>query len=238
MGPVRQRVEEWRHPGPLPGAEEGGGRWGSPKASPPYPGGSHNPLCCTWLHNFGGECWYKDLPFYGCWGVGCTARSPTPSLLSAPCGMVTLTFAIMASLGDHVPLPQGCWFLASQHWDMVGRCCGGFPPPNSVPAWWGPCPVPAQFPQSQTSRDARSQAQPPWCLLTAITFLATLSPAPKAPPSWSILSQADPMETTRYQGRWAGGPEHHPVERAGGGWQQIISGLEVTHHCVYFFFLK
>lgn len=101
-----------------------------------------------------------------------------------------------------------------------------------------PCPVPAQFPQSQPSRDARSQAQPPWCLLTAITSPVTPSPAPKAPPSWSILSQADPVGTTGYQGRWVGGPEHHLVEGAGGGWQRIISGLEVTHHCVYFFFLN
>lgn len=227
-------MEEWRYPGPLPGAEEAGGGWGSPKAPPPYPGGSHNPLCCTWLHNFRGECWYKDSPSYGCWGVGCTACPlPTPSPLSAPCGMVTLMFGIPRGPRASAPglLVSGLPTLGCG-WETLR----GLPTTHLGASPVGtPCPVPAQFPQSQPSRDARSQAQPPWCLLTAITSPVTPSPAPKAPPSWSILSQADPVGTTGYQGRWVGGPEHHLVEGAGGGWQRIISGSEVTHHCVYFF---
>lgn len=210
---------------------------GVPKGTPTIPGGSHNPLCCTWLHNFRGECWYKDSPSYGCWGVGCTAcPPPTPSPLSAPCGMVTLMFGIPRGPRASAPglLVSGLPTLGCG-WETLQ----GLPTTHLGASPVGtPCPVPAQFPQSQPSRDARSQAQPPWCLLTAITSPVTPSPAPKAPPSWSILSQADPVGTTGYQGRWVGGPEHHLVEGAGGGWQRIISGSEVTHHCVYFFFLN
>lgn len=116
---------------------------GVPKGTPTIPRGSHNPLCCTWLHNFGGECWYKDSPSYGCWGVGCTAcPPPTPSPLSAPCGMVTLMFGIPRGPRASAPglLVSGLPTLGCG-WEMLW----GLPTTHLSASPVGtPCPVPAQ----------------------------------------------------------------------------------------------
>lgn len=58
--------------------------------------------------------------------------------------------------------------------------------------------------------------------------------------SASILSQVHPMVTRAggpmvTDGAGMGTPSTITQWRGSGGWQGIISGLEVTHHCVSFF---
>lgn len=90
-------------------------------------------------------------------------------------GVVALMFAITASLGDCLcPRAAVSCPPSTRLGDAVGSShC----PPSSLPGRDSH----AHFPQSQPTGDSHSQAQPPWCLLTAIISLATPLPAPTSP---------------------------------------------------------
>lgn len=142
-------MEEWRHPGPLLGAEEAGGGWGSPEAPPPYPGGRTTPFAapgCTISEVSAGTRIHRPMAV-GVWGAQPGRPHPEPAVCSMWDGDINVwhpsgTTCLCPRAAGFWPHNTGMWLGdtegASHH---PPRCQPGgdtMPSPSPVP------PVPAQ----------------------------------------------------------------------------------------------
>lgn len=122
-------LKEGRHPTSPP---QGGGGWGFPKAIPLHGGCTIAAPGCIVLEVSTGVGICHPMAVELCGGKsGGKAGTPTSSSSPAPCGVVTLMFAITPSLGDCLcPRAAGSCPPSTRLGDAVGSShC----PPSSLP---------------------------------------------------------------------------------------------------------